>query len=41
MLADVDTVVTDEEAAQATISYLKLTFTETDDEGNVNELSAE
>lgn len=41
MIADVDTEVTEEEAAQTTISYLKLSFVETDDEGNTTELSDE
>lgn len=41
MIADVDTNVTDEEAAQTTISYLKMSFVETDDEGNTVELSDE
>lgn len=41
IIEDVDTEVTDEEAAQASIRYLKLTFVETDDEGNTNEVAAD
>lgn len=39
MVADVDTEVSDEEAAQKSMQYVRFSFTSTDDEGNVTELS--
>ncbi|SFA93926.1 foldase protein PrsA [Acetitomaculum ruminis DSM 5522] len=41
IIADVDTNVSDEEAAQKTVSYVKIETTTTDDDGNQKDLSAD